>query len=71
MYRQRHTGKDQQIKMGNISFESLIQLRYLGKTLTNENSIYPEIKSRFKTGNTCYNSMQNLCLQVYYPKIQI
>jgi hypothetical protein len=46
--------------MGNKSFESVRQFRYLGKTLTNENSIYPEIKSRFKTGNACYNSMQNL-----------
>jgi hypothetical protein len=28
--------------MSNKSFESVEQFRYLGKTLTNENSIYPE-----------------------------
>jgi len=27
------------------------QFRYLGKTITNENSIQEEIKSRFKSGN--------------------
>ena len=33
---------------------------YLGKTLTNENYIQEEIKSRLKLGNACYYSVQNL-----------
>jgi len=33
---------------------------YLGTTLTNQNSIQEEIKSRLKSGNACYHSMQNL-----------
>jgi len=36
------------------------EFKYLGKTLTNENSIQDEIKSRLKSGNACYQSVQNL-----------
>jgi len=32
----------------------------LGKTLTNQNSIQEDIKSRLKSGNACYHSKQNL-----------
>jgi len=32
----------------------------LGTTLTNKNSIAEEIKSRLRSGNACYHSMQNL-----------
>ena len=32
----------------------------MGATLTNENSIQEEIKSRLKSGNACYHSVQNL-----------
>jgi hypothetical protein len=32
----------------------------LGTTLTNQNSIREEIKSRLKSGNACYHSVQNL-----------
>jgi hypothetical protein len=35
------------------------QFKYLGTTLTNENSIQEEIKNRLKSGNACY-SVQNL-----------
>jgi len=31
----------------------------LGITLTNQNSIQEEIKSRLKSGNTCFHSVQN------------
>jgi len=31
-----------------------------GKTPTNQNPIQEEIKSRWKSGNACYNSVQNL-----------
>jgi len=32
----------------------------VGTTLTNQNSIAEEIKSRLKSGNACYHSVQNL-----------
>ena len=36
------------------------EFKYLGTTLTNQNSIQEEIKSRLKLGNACYHSVQNL-----------
>ena len=36
------------------------QFKYLGTTLTNQNSIQEEIKSRLKTGNACYRPVQTL-----------
>jgi hypothetical protein len=33
---------------------------YLGTKLTNQNSIAEEIKSRLRSGNACYYSVQNL-----------
>ena len=38
----------------------LIIICSLGTTLTNQNSIAEEIKSRLKSGNACYHSVQNL-----------
>ena len=35
------------------------QFKYLGATLTNQNYIKEEIKSRLKPGNACYHSVQN------------
>ena len=37
---------------------SIEEFKYLGKTLTNKNSIQEEIKSRLKLGNACYYSVQ-------------
>jgi len=36
------------------------QFRCLGTNLIYQNSIQEEIKSRFKLGNACYHSVQNL-----------
>ena len=44
----------------NSSFVRVEQFKYLGKTLTNKNSIQEEIKSRLKSGNACYYSVQNI-----------
>ena len=43
-----------------ISIERVEDFKYLGTTLTNQNSIQKEIKSRLKLGNACYSSVQNL-----------
>ena len=48
------------IKIDNSYFERLEQFRYLGTTLTNQNFIQEEIKSRLKLGNVSYHSVQNL-----------
>ena len=46
--------------MDNSTFEKAEEFKYLGTTLTNQNSIAEEIKSRLRSGNTCCHSVQNL-----------
>jgi len=48
------------MKTDNSSFERVEDFKYLATTLTNQNSIQEEIKSRLKSGNACYHSVQNL-----------
>jgi hypothetical protein len=36
------------------------EFKYLGTTLTNQNDIHHEIKSKLNSGNACYHSAQNL-----------
>ena len=48
------------MKIDNSSIERVEQFKYLGTTLTNQNSIQEEIKSRLKSGNACCHSVQNL-----------
>ena len=48
------------MKGDNSSIERVEQFKYLGTTLTNQNSIQKEIKSKLKLGNACYHSVQNL-----------
>jgi hypothetical protein len=60
MSRDQNAGQNGYTQIGNKSFETVEQFKYLGTTLTNKNSIHEEIKSRLKWGNACYHSMQNL-----------
>ena len=53
-------GRSHTMKVDNSSIERVEQFKYLGTTLTNQNSIQEEIKSRLKLGNACYHSVQNL-----------
>ena len=48
------------MKVDNSSIERVEEFKYLGTTITNQNSIQKEIKSRLKLGNACYHSVQNL-----------
>ena len=58
--RVQNVGRSQNVRIDNRSFERVEEFKYLGKILTNQNSIREEIKSRLKLGNACYYSVQNL-----------
>ena len=47
------------VRIDNSTFERVEEFKYLGTALTNQNSIAEEIKSRLKSGNACYHSVQN------------
>ena len=53
-------GRNHTKNIDNSSFERVEQFKYLGTTLTNQNSIQEEIKNRLKSRNFCYYSMHNL-----------
>ena len=48
------------MKIDNSFFERVEDFKYLGTTLTNQNSIQEEIKSRMKSGNAHNHLVQNL-----------
>ena len=56
----QNAGLSHTMKVDNISIERVEEFKYLGTTLTNQNSFQKEIKSRLKLGNACYHSVQNL-----------
>ena len=58
--RYQNAGQIHSMKIDNSSIERVEELKYLGTTLTNQNSIQEEIKSRLKLGNACYYSVQSL-----------
>jgi len=60
MSRDQNAGRSHSIKINNSSFQWVEEFRYLGTTVKNQNSIQEEIKSRLKSGNACYLSVQNL-----------
>ena len=58
--RDQNAGRIHSMKIDNSSTERVEEFKYLGTALTNQNSIQEEIKSRLKSGNACYYSVQNL-----------
>jgi len=53
-------GGGHSVKIDNTSIERVKEFKYQGTTITDQNSIQEEIKSRLKLGTACYHSVQNL-----------
>ena len=68
MSRDQNAGRSHSIKIDNSSIERVEEFKYLGTTLTNQNTIQEEIKSRLKSGNACYHSVQDLFSSSLLPK---
>ena len=68
MSRDQNAGQTHSMKTDNSSFEKVDDFKYLGTTLTNQNSIQEEMKSGLKSGNACYHSVQNLLSSSYLSK---
>jgi hypothetical protein len=56
MSRNPKSGQKQNIRIANESFENAAKFKYLETTLTNQNDIHDEIKSRLNSENACYYS---------------
>jgi hypothetical protein len=46
MCRHPNSGQNQNTRVANESFENVAEYKYLGTTITNQNDIHDEIKSR-------------------------
>jgi hypothetical protein len=60
MSRHLNSEKNQNIRIANEPFENVATFKYWRTTLTNQNDIHDEIKSRLNSGSACYYSVQNL-----------
>jgi hypothetical protein len=68
----QNAGRSHNIENYDSSSESVEQFKHVGTTITNQNSILEEIKSRVKSGNACYHLVQNiLCPSLLSKNIKI
>jgi hypothetical protein len=56
-------GQNHSFVIANESFENMVKFRHLVMTVTNQNCIRGESKSRLNSGNVCYNLFQ---FRVFY-----
>jgi len=60
MSRDQNAERIHSVSIDNSTFERVEEFKYLGTNLTDQNSIAEEIKSRLRSRNACYHSVQNL-----------
>jgi hypothetical protein len=61
MSHELNVGQNHNIKIANRHFENVARFKYLRTTLTNENLIHEEVKSRLYLANAyCYSNLNPL-----------
>jgi len=68
MSRDQNARRIHSVRSDNSTFERVEEFKFLGTSLTNQNSIVEEIKSRLRSGSACYHSVQNLLSSRYLSK---
>ena len=68
--RSENAGRSSNMKIDNGHFEWLEEFRYLGTTLTSQNSVQVEMKNSLMPGNAWYHSVRIFCLPYCYPKFK-
>ena len=58
--RHQNVIQNQNIVIGNLSFENAETFRYLGVTVTNTNDVHEKIKRRINMGHACYYSPEKI-----------
>ena len=59
MSQDQNAGQSHNMNIDNSSYERVVQLKCLGTTLMNQNSIQEEIKIKLKLWNACCHLVQN------------
>jgi predicted HNH restriction endonuclease len=59
MSRCQKAGQKHSINIAYRFCEGVAKFKYLGTTLTDQNGMHEEIKSRLNSGNACYHSVQS------------
>jgi hypothetical protein len=57
MSRDQNAGRNHNVKIDDRFLEMVEEFKYLGTSLTNQNSIQEEIKRRVQSGNACCHSV--------------
>jgi len=67
--RDKNSGRSHSIKIDNSSFEMAEEFKFLGTTLTNQNSIQEDNHSTLQSGNACCHLVKNLLSSSLLSKI--
>jgi sensor domain CHASE-containing protein len=71
MSRDRNAGRNDSVKIDNSSIERVEEFKYLGKILTDQNSVQDEIRSRLKLGNVLLSfGAESVVFQVAFQTLK-